>query len=148
MQRRRGAVPPLLPGPPRAARLLGIIVPGTVSLRERRRPEKAGSQGALRTRGFPSAEQAPPFKIQIHILSACKRGLAVQIVLVRPGPLEGPRVNRCGAGGGALHLSKQGGGRPRGESRGAGGKGPLFQERLLFGAEITMTMASPLLDFN
>lgn len=50
-----------------------------------------------------------------------------------------------------MHLSKQGGGGPSGESgggRGARWKGPLFQERLLFGAEITMTMASPLLDFN
>lgn len=61
-----GDVPAPPPRPP-ARRPTPIIVLGTVSLRERQRPEKAGSQGALRTRRFQSSEQAPPFKIQIHL---------------------------------------------------------------------------------
>lgn len=146
-----GDVPAPPPRPP-ARRPTPIIVFGTVSLRERQRPERAGSQGALRTRRFQSSEQAPPFKIQIHISSAWKRGLAVQIALVRPGLLESPRVNRRGCGGGAAP-EQIGRGRPRAGERGSregvgGWKEPLFQERLPFVAEITMTMASPLLDFN
>lgn len=92
MQRRRGlGAPP--PGPLRA--------PGSEHCprdSEPQRLEKARRQGALRTRPLPALEQAPPFKIQIHILRAWKRGLAEQIALVRPGLLERPRVNR-GEGG-------------------------------------------------
>lgn len=71
----------------------------------------------------------------------------MQIVLVRPGLLESPRVNRGGRGGGAApeQIGRGQPGAQRGEEK---WKCPLFRECLPFSRAIAGTMLGPLLDFN